>query len=87
MEAKELGNESFVLSIMRETILDLTSEEIAQKLAKDFVEKHGADIVESVLLRRDEIRSRVMILLADKIINEHISLIREGKYGDEKKKD
>lgn len=87
MDDPIMADEEYILKIARETILDATLEEIAQKLAKDFVEKHGADIVESVLSKRDELRSRVMILLADKIVDEHISLIRERNYGDEKKKD
>ena len=76
--SEELDGTSFVLRIARATILDLTSEEIAEKLANQFVEKYGDLVVEKLTIEESELRERVLNKLSDKIIDNFAR-----KYRDE----
>ena len=78
MKAEDPEDRSFVLSLMRTTLLDLTSEEIAEKLANQFVEKHGREVMEKFFIDENELRAKVLNKLSDKIIDNFAR-----KYRDE----
>lgn len=79
MIVKEDMNEEYILKIARETILDSTLNEIAEKLADQFVEKYGREVMEEAFISRDELRPSIMAKLSDKIIDDYFAAKNKEK--------
>lgn len=59
------------MDLLRDEILDLTCEQIADKLSDQFIEKYGAIVMEKAYISDDELRKRVVEKLSERIIDEY----------------